>query len=93
MENDTNEILVQAFSGGEESPDVLYKVNIYTSRWTRVAKMPLSYMDIVTNNKGEPILAFGMDTYGNYKEFQFGNGEWKDISDKLNFVKGLKSHG
>lgn len=81
LPNDKNHILVRSskWSTDADSPDKIYKINIYNQKRTLVTKAPLGNIKIVANSDGTPIIASGKDRKGDKKKFLYKSGEWIDI--------------
>ncbi|MGI2259062.1 prolyl oligopeptidase family serine peptidase [Shewanella sp. GXUN23E] len=81
LPGDDEHILVRAskWNTDRDAPDMLYRVNIYNQRKTRIAQTPVGNISVVTNSDGIPVIAKGKDRDGKTKRFTFADGQWQEI--------------
>ncbi len=82
LPQDDRHILIRSSKWGtdRDAPDMLYKVNVYSQRKTRVAQLPLGNVSLVVDREGVPVIAKGKDREGKTRRFYYRNGEWEQIN-------------
>lgn len=78
LPGDDKHILIRSSSWrtDRDSPDMLFKVNVYNQRKTRVARMPLGNVSVVTRSDGTPVIAKGKDRDGKTQRFYYRDEVW-----------------
>jgi len=84
LPGDHKNILISStpMSDGGERLDTIYKLNVYTGKFTRkIAKSPISYASYVTDVNGELKVASGIDSKNNPQVYFRKKGAWVKISE------------
>ena len=83
LPEDEKHILVKSskWSTDADSPDKIYKINIYNQKRTLITKAPLGNIDIVADIKGNIVIASGKDRDGEKRKFFYRNNQWLEMEE------------
>lgn len=89
LPQDPKHILVNVRKWGHDldTPDRLYKLNIYTQKRSLVTRMPLGNITVVMDKLGQPVFAKGKDRDGKKHNYWFRDGQWQELN-KDHKIKG-----
>jgi dipeptidyl aminopeptidase/acylaminoacyl peptidase len=79
LPEDENHILVRSskWSTDSDSPDKIYKINIYNQKRTLITKAPLGNIRVLSDMKGNLVVASGKDRDGEKRKYFYRDNQWE----------------
>lgn len=89
LPQDPKHIIVKVRKWGHDldTPDRLYKLNVYNQKRSLITKFPLGNIDVVMNKQGDPVYASGRDRAGEKHRYWYRENKWKTLPEKQNLAQ------